>query len=192
MQANADVLRRLDRLERSLRRARGTTLALGVARCATLASGFATAGARFFEEIRTTRLVVVDDAGVPRVVIGQDPVETERMSRAAGITIYDEKGDVRGGFCTFADGSVVLALDAPVGVGAAMRDRLGMKVYASGAADFMVIDNQTRAIAKMYSDGSGGGGLQACEWDHDGGKIRVKTFGVEGDVVETYPLGEPK
>jgi hypothetical protein len=192
MQTNADVHRRLDRLERSLRRARRTTLALGVALCATLATGFATAGGRSFEEIHTTRLVVVDDEGVPRVVIGQDPVETGRMSRGAGITIHDAQGDERGGFGTFADGSAVLALDAPAGVGAAMRDRLGMKVHASGAADVMVLDNQTRAIAKLYSDGSGGGGLQAFEWDHDGGKLRVKTFGVERDTVETHPLGERK
>ncbi len=192
MQTNEDVHRRLERLERSLRHARRVTLALGVALCATLATGFATAGGAFFDEVRTTRLVVVDDRGIPRVVIGQDPVETERTSRAAGITLHDEKGDERGGFSTFADGSVVLALDAPAGVGAAMRDRVGLKVYASGAADVMVIDNETRAIAKMSSDGSGGGGLQAFEWDHENGKIRVKTFGVERDVVETYPLGEPR
>lgn len=78
--------------------------------------------------------VVVDDEGHTRVVLGQDPATTQRSSRGAGLALYDEKGSERAGFSTMADGSVVLGLDAPLGVGAPMRDRIGLKVHASGSA----------------------------------------------------------
>ena len=142
------------------------------------------------EEIRTLRLVVVDDAGVTRVVIGQDPVDTQRRSRAAGITIHDRHGNERGGMSTFDDDSVVLALDAPVGVGSPMRDRVAMSVYPNGAADVMVIDNQTRAVAKLASDAEGNGGPMLFKWDMEAMQVHVKTLTFDGERVETIKLGD--
>src|SRR5690606_32455222 len=66
-------------------------------------------------------------------VIGQDPAATHRRSRAAGILINDRHGHERGGFCTMDDGSAVLAMDAPRGVGASMPDRLGLVVNPDGS-----------------------------------------------------------
>lgn len=56
------------------------------------------------------------------------------------------------------DGGVVLALDAPIGVGSPMRDRLGLMVNPDGASHVMLLDNSTRAVAKLQSDGRGGVG----------------------------------
>jgi hypothetical protein len=135
------------------------------------------------------RLVVLDEKGVARVVIGQDPMNTQRRSRAAGITIHDGTGAERGGMSTMEDGTVVLALDAPDGVGAPMRDRLGMVVRADGSSHIMLIDNQTRAVAKLYSDGQGGGGPQIFKWEPAKKQVQVKTLTFDGEKVETQKTG---
>src|SRR5262245_56800393 len=115
-------------LQRRLRRTKGALAALALAGAAAITFGVA-APDKTPDEIRTRRLVVVDDQGLPRVIIGQDPLDTQRRSRGAGITIFDKLGSERGGMVTMDDGSVVIALDAPRGVGAAMPDRLGLVVY---------------------------------------------------------------
>ena len=141
------------------------------------------------QEITVKKITVVDDVGRKRIVLGQDPKNTQRKSRSAGVTIYDDKGSERGGFGTMADGSVVFAMDAPAGVGAPMRDRLGLVVGSNGSAHIMLIDNETRAVAKLQSDGKGGGGVQVFKWDMDKKKIHVKTFTYDGEKTETHNFG---
>jgi hypothetical protein len=87
-----------------------------------------------------------------------------------------------------ADGSVVLGLDAPVGVGAPMRDRIGLNVEPNGAAYVMLIDNQTRAVAKLHSDG-GGGGVQVFKWDIPAKLVHIRTLKFDGDVRDSVPFG---
>src|SRR5262245_28898786 len=89
-----DRFDRLRSLEARLRRtqfALGSVVLLGLT--AALGGLMAQdAAPKTEKEIRTERLVVVDDTGAPRVVIGQDRKDTQRKSRAAGITIIDTKG----------------------------------------------------------------------------------------------------
>ena len=82
------------------------------------------------EELVVKRLVVVDDEDRARIVIGQDPEGTQRRSRHVGITLHDPDGAERMGLGLMDDGSVGIGLDAPSGVGAPMRDRLGLRVSA--------------------------------------------------------------
>ena len=84
--------------------------------------------------------------------------------------------DERGGMSTMDDGSVVLALDAPRGVGSPMRDRIGMMVQPDGASSLLLIDNQTRGVVKLQSDGKGGGGPQVFKWDVPAKKVHIKTL----------------
>lgn len=179
---------RITGLERSVRRAH---LALGVLVGGVLiatAVGFTRSGTQASDELRTRRLVIVDDSGQERVVLAQDPPTTDRASRATGLLLLDQDGNERGGFSTMADGSVVLGMDAPVGVGAPMRDRIGMKVYPDGSAYVMLIDNQTRAVAKLESDGADGG-VQVFRWDMDGRQIHIRTLKYDGDVRDSVPFG---
>lgn len=88
-----------------------------------------------------------------------------------------------------ADGSVVLALDAPAGIGASMRDRIGLKVESDGAAYVMLIDNQTRAVAKLFSDGAGTGGVQVFRWDMPARQVHMRTLTFDGDVRDSVPFG---
>ncbi len=176
-------------LERRLRRTQAALACLALAGAAAIVFGMG-APEKAPDEIRTRRLVVVDDQGVPRVIIGQDPVNTQRRSRSAGITIHDKLGDERGGMGTMDDGSVVIALDAPRGVGSPMRDRLGLIVYPNGSSHVMLLDNETRAVAKLESDGKGGGGPQVFRWDMEQKQVHVKTFTFDGEDVQTVSLGE--
>jgi hypothetical protein len=140
--------------------------------------------------LRVRRLELVDDQGVVRVSLDQDAKDTQRRARSAGVHIYDAMGHERGGLGTFDDGSVVFALDAPRGVGHSMPDRVGIRVDPDGASHVMLLDNETRAVAKLHSDGKGGGGVQVFKWDMQGRKIHVKTLKYEGEETEVVRMGE--
>lgn len=147
-------------------------------------------GASVTDEIRTRRLVVVDDQGVARVVVGQDPVDTQRRSRSAGITIHDRRGHERGGMGTFDDDSVVLALDAPVGVGSPMRDRLGLMVGANGAAAISLINNETGVPVRLISEADGSGGVEFIDYDLPGRKAFIKRLDFKGESTREVSLDE--
>jgi hypothetical protein len=181
---------RIDRLERSLRRLQLLTVALTLGLVGVLGTRFAPRPDQPTPELRARRLVIVDDAGQTRLSLGQDAAITQRVSRATGLILYDTNGNERGGFGTMADGSVVLGMDAPVGIGASMRDRIGLKVMPNGSAYVMLIDNQTRAVAKLHSDGAGGGGVQVFKWDTNAKRVHIRTLVFDGDVRDSVALGQ--
>jgi hypothetical protein len=180
---------RVMRLERSLRRTRFAAAGVGLVLVTLVGIQFARRPAGIFDEVRTRRLVVVDDEGRVRVQIAQDPEKTDRRARSAGLQIFDNTGHERGGFSTFDDGSVVLAMDAPHGVGAPMRDRIGLMVYPDGGTYLNLLDNQTRAVARLYTDADGSGGVQVLKWDMPARQIHVRTLTYEGDHRDTKPIG---
>ncbi len=141
------------------------------------------------DEVRARKFVLVDDAGVVRAMLQQDPENAGRRSRSAGLLVFDPKGHERGGFCTMDDGSVVLAMDAPRGVGASMPDRIGLVVYPDGSSYIMVIDNQTRGVARMDSDAEGKGGLKVFKWDMEAKQVHVKTLTFDGEQRDVHPMG---
>lgn len=111
---------------------------------------------RIIDEVRTRKLVVVDDQDRVRVTIDQDSPDIDRYERSAGLTIFDDQGRERGGIATIDDGSAVIALDAPWGVGSPMRDRAGAKVFADGTAAMGVLSNRGAFAAVLRSDGESG------------------------------------
>src|SRR5262249_10215088 len=136
---------------------------------------------KLFDEVHVRRLVVVDDAGRIRVEIAQDPKNTDRRARSAGVRGFDNAGYERGGFSTFDDGSVVFAMDAPHGVGDPMPDRIGLMVYPDGGTHINILDNQTRAVARLYTEADGRGGVQVLKWDMDAKQIHVRNLTYDGD-----------
>ncbi len=146
--------------------------------------------AEVLDEVRTRRLVVVDDEGRVRVQIAQDFQDTDRRARSAGLLIFDNTGYERGGFSTFDDGSVVLAMDAPRGVGDPMPDRIGLRVYPDGGTHINLLDNETRAVARLYTEADGSGGVQVLKWDMSAKLIHSRTLTYDGDERETKPMGE--
>ena len=182
---------RIVRLEKSLLRTRLGVCAAGLALAALLGIRCARPGTAVQDEVRARRIALVDDQDRVRVLLAQDPRDTQRRDRSAGLTLFDTTGHERGGFSTFEDGSVVLGMDAPHGVGDPMPDRLGMIVGADGSSHVMLLDNLTRAVAKLQSDGDGGGGVQVFKWDMEGKQIHTRTLTFDGDRRETAPLGPP-
>ena len=183
-----DPLQKIDRLERQMYRMRLAFLSLILIAGAVIITSMQPQ-AEVLEEVRTKRVVVVDDEGVARVVIGQDPKDTQRRSRSAGITIHDKTGSERGGLGTFEDGSVVMALDAPSGVGNPMRDRIGMGVWPDGSSHLILLDNQTKGVVKLYSDGTEKGGVQVFAWDDSARVVSTKTITFAGEEVEQEKYG---
>ena len=152
MSPSSSLEQRVTDLESRLRRTRIVASLVVLVGLVVLGAGFTARRGGAADEVRTHRLIVLDDSGRTRAVIGQDPANVQRIARAAGLILYDDKGNERGGFSTLGDGSVVIGLDAPVGVGAAMRDRIGLKVFPNGAAYVMLIDNETGAVARLISE----------------------------------------
>ena len=182
---------RITRLERSLRVTRLVAGGLGLLLVGLSAIQCARRNDGVLDEVRARRIVLVDDEGRIRVELAQDPKSTQRRARSAGLRVFDNTGHERGGFATFDDGSVVLAMDAPNGVGDPMPDRIGLRVSSDGSGHVMLLDNQTRAVAKMTSDGRGGGGVQVFKWDMDAKQIHIRTLTFDGDPRETTPMGPP-
>jgi len=188
---------RLANLEERLRRARRMSLSVLLLLGAVLFSGQvkpggASASQPSKDEIVVRRLVIVDEKGTTRLTLGGDPKEMVRRSPAMGLTIYDTKGDERGGFSTMDDGSVTFGMDAPAGVGSPMRDRLGLIVGAKGQASIMLIDNETRGVVQLLSDGSGKGGIQLYKWDLEKKKLHIKTLDFDGERTLITDLSQPK
>ncbi|HZN42017.1 MAG TPA: hypothetical protein VFD82_24660 [Planctomycetota bacterium] len=144
------------------------------------------------EIVRARRLEIVDDKGVVRVVIGQDPKDTQRRARACGLTVHDTTGAERGGFSTFDDMSVVLGLDAPTGVGHPMRDRIGLQVAPDGSASVGLIDNETQIPVRLKSDAGGGGGLEFIGYDAEHKKATIRRLAFAGETKQDVPLGDKK
>jgi len=140
------------------------------------------------DHIKTRRISILDDEGKVRIELGQDRKDTHRRSRAAGITIFDSKGDERGGIGTMDDGSAVIALDAPQGVGSPMRDRVGMMVKPDGSCLVLLLDNDSHPVAALQSDGKGGG-MQVFKYDAAKKKMHVKTIKFDGEETAVEDMG---
>ena len=137
--------------------------------------------------MRARRIAVVDSRGVERVVIGEDA--GRRHGRSAAVWIYDETGAERGGMGTFENGQASIALDAPVGVGATMRERLGLVVASDGAASIQLNNNDTGVPVRLVTDAAGGGGVELIEFDHDERKARIRRLSYGGDSQREVSLG---
>ncbi len=134
------------------------------------------------EELTTRRLVVVDQTDTPRVVIQEESANEDRRARAAGIILFDQHGHERGGMVTFSDDSAIIALDAPAGVGAPMRDRLGLSVHPDGSASVALIDNGTGVPVRLVTDAEGGGGLEMLTYDLGNRKATVTRLTPDGQT----------
>lgn len=138
-------------------------------------------------EIIASKITVVDQDGQRRLLLGSDYAEG-RISKAAGIFLFDNTGAERGGITTMEDGSAVIALDAPLGVGSPMRDRLGMKVYSNGAAAISIINNQTGIPVRLISDADGTGGVEFIDYDLEARMAIIKRISFNGETTTEQSL----
>lgn len=140
-------------------------------------------------ELVVSKLTLVDDEGKTRLVLGQDPKDVNRIARSAGLTLFDNKGAERGGFATMDDGSVVLAMDAPVGVGKPMRDRIGLKVFATGSAEISLLGNNALIPVRLITDAEGSGGIEFLDYDLPNKKAFIKRTNYQGESKSETNIG---
>ena len=182
--ANPEVLEvRLVQLERSLRLTRWGMAGLLLLMVLLFLAWYGVGGI-VQREIRVHRIYSVDDAGVVRVRIGEDPAGIHRLSRVAGVALYDSTGLERGGMATMANGRVVVGLDAPSTPPGTARDRVGLMVDGKGHTMFMLLDAQGAPVV-MAKGADKGGSLQVSEVSPDGKHLQVRTLGVNGDKQST-------
>ncbi len=147
-----DVLAEVAQLRRQLRATwalAGLTLVIGVA------VGAAPRRAAEGDHLRVRSLVVVDDAGVERVMIAAplpDPLmlgrRVDRGGAAHGILVFDEEGNERGGYVT-TDGypNVLLTVDN-------LDRQAGMLLAEpSGGATLQLVDRDRSVATLSASDG---------------------------------------
>lgn len=151
--------------------------------------GALSSSGQIVDEIRTRRLIVIDDQDRVRVTIDQDAHEVDRYERSAGLTIFDNQGRERGGIATIDDGSAVIALDSPWGVGSPMRDRAGVKVFADGSATMGVLSNRGVFAAVLRSDGEQGY-LDLSRPSDDKSIFEQRTLTIDGESRSTVPMSD--
>lgn len=176
---------KIARLQKQLSRLQAFTIAMGAGVAVVLVSGAARDPVQ--DEIKAHRIALVDSRGVERVVLGED--SGRQHGRSAAVWIYDETGAERGGFGTFENGQASMALDAPVGVGATMRDRLGLVVSNTGAAAIRLNNNDTGVPVRIVTDPAGGGGVELIEFDHDEKMARIRRLTYAGETRREVPFG---
>ncbi|MEW9571340.1 hypothetical protein ABQJ54_06230 [Rhodanobacter sp. Si-c] len=181
--ASEDLEVRLARLERSLRRARWGMVGLLLLVVVLFLAWYGVGGI-VQREIRVHRIYAVDDAGVVRVRIGQDPAGGHRMSPVSGVVLYDSTGLERGGMATMANGRVAVGLDAPGTPKGTARDRVGLMVDGKGNTMFMLLDARGAPVM-LAKGGAKGGALQVSEVTPDGKHLQVRTLGANGDTRST-------
>jgi hypothetical protein len=105
--------------------------------------------------LRARRLIIVDDKGVERVVIGAplpDPVvngkRVKRSGVVSGMIVLDAKGNERGGFSTAdASGEVLFALDSET-----QQETLFL-VNPKGGSHFSIFDGNRNLVRMGVLDG---------------------------------------
>jgi hypothetical protein len=177
-----DLESRITRLESSRRRwQRGAVVSI-LALVGVVGVG-AVRQAEIQDEVRTRKLVVVDENDTPRVVIAEDPKDTQRRSPSFGIHMNDKTGAERWGVGVTQDDTVNMGFDAAVGVGHAMRDRLALGVSPNGSAYVMLINNETNVPVRLVAEGdtTRGGGIEFLSPDRANGKVHIRRITFAGD-----------
>ena len=165
---------RLEHDQAAMRRKLATAFALGVC-VATAGLAMADSIPSIADEIRTRKLVVVDSQNRPRVEIQEDDEGTERIARAAGIIIFDEQGNERGGFVTLSNGSAGLVLDAPKGVGSPMPDRAMIGVMPDGSS-MIGLNSNAGKDAVFLKAGQTEGCIEMSRYELTTDKLETRTF----------------
>jgi hypothetical protein len=175
---------RLGKLEHALRRARWAMAGLLLLIVAMFLAWYGVGGI-VQRELRVHRIYAVDETGTVRVRIGEDPAGGKRLSRVAGVIVYDPTGIERGGIATMANGSVAVGLDAQHSEKGVPRDRIGLMVDGKGNTMFLLADGQGAPIVTAKGAAANGGALQVSEVTPDGKQLQIRTLGVHGDTQST-------
>ena len=112
---------------------------------------------RPIESLKVKRLSLVDDNGIERVVLDTKSVDVpifgkiyKRKSPAAGIILYNSKGDETGGIAMLEDGTISFTLDGYKGKD--ISERVSMYVFPDGSSGILVKDTKNNTRVKLGVD----------------------------------------
>ena len=223
MSSPIDTELRIARLERALARNRAGFAAAGIVAIGVMVAGFgprtpdvieahairivdATGKPRILigapppakgrerQDGQTASMVVLDDKGRDRLILGEEPnprlagKSYPRVAGAYGLVLHDQNGSERGAMSWLDNGRGVIALDRSGG------DAVAMIVNEqSGFAGFTV--NYANPVGK-YAEGirlgtKGDTAWLALEDRADGERARLAVEGTEAPKLITRPAGAP-
>ena len=154
MNNETDLVTRIELLERQIRwRNYFGVGILGV--CALTAASF-TVSAQDSRNLRVRSIVIEDDQGRDRIVIGApvpDPKEGKRLSPSVGMVINDPSGYERFGLGLTQDGRMGMGFDAPPKTGDDRnRERINVVADEKGGSYIRFLDRRTRAAGRLRLD----------------------------------------
>lgn len=121
--------------------------------------------------LRVRGLVVVDEAGTERIVLGaplpDPPGDGQRVAASTGIAINDADGRERFGVGLMENGVFNMGFDGPPGTGDDRnRERVNIGVTPDGRGYIRFLDRETNLAGILYLDDADDFGLEI--WDAGG------------------------
>jgi hypothetical protein len=139
--------------------------------------------------VRARGLIIVDDQGRDRIMIGApvpNPREGVRSSPSTGLVINDAAGYERFGFGLFDDNRVVMGFDAPPGTGDERnRERINLVADASGGAYLRFLNRKTAVPGRLVLDAADQFYLEFL--DFPDGKVISRRIGFKGEQTVEQP-----
>lgn len=172
---------RIDTLERQLRLTQAACAAL-TALVVVLFFSSTPPVAVQSDELRAKSLIIVDDQGRERVIIGApvpDPSDGRRRVASTGIVIADENGYERFGVVLQETGNMVMGFDAPPGTGDERnRERINIVADSKGGAHIRFLDRRTRVKSRLFLGNDNEVRLEFIQFEDD--SINFRQLGFDG------------
>jgi hypothetical protein len=157
-----------------------------------LLSFFAFAAAQPQTVLRTRALIVEDEDGHDRIVLGApvaDPKEGHRTSETVGLVINDAQGFERFGVGLQSTGRMVMGLDAPVGTGDDRnRERITLVADERGGSMVNFLDRKTAIRGRLALDADNRFWLEFL--DVGPSTVLKRRIGLKTDVTSNANGGE--
>ncbi len=166
------------------------TLTRAIAVGAVLAGFLGTAAWRGSqtEVLRTRALIVVDENGIERVVIGAPIPEPpgRRIASSTGLVINDSAGAERFGVGLLGNGNLVMGFDAPPRPGdRSNRERINIAVNTAGRGEIRFLD--TRGVVRTHMSLFDDDNVQLFFTDYQPNATVVHRINARGDSVIHHP-----
>ena len=120
------------------------------------------------EVIRARMLVIEDEAGTDRIVLGApmpSPKGMVRRVEATGMMINNADGEEQFGVGVDPEGGMSMGFDAPPGAGDDRnRERVTIYVAPNGNANIRLLDNYTRVKTVISTEGEGEASYNFWDW----------------------------
>ena len=183
------MIARINRLERKLRVLGGIIVGLALVAISAVAFPSAAAQGQQPQVLRARALVIVDEQGRDRIVIGApvpNPKEGMRSSPSIGMVINDPAGYERFGLGLTDDNRMMMGFDAPPGTGDDRnRERINIVADAKGGAYLRFLNRKTGVVGRLILDAADQFYLEFL--DFPDGKVLSRRIGFKGEQTGELP-----